>query len=61
MRKIPFVRIKPLCEKIPPRPTREIPVGQDMWQAMQEVGYKENTKVLTRAQVRTIVQFLGKP
>ena len=24
-------------------------------------GYKENTKVLTRAQVRTIVQFLEEP
>jgi hypothetical protein len=32
-----------------------------MWQAMQDVGYKENTKQLTRAQVRTIVQFLGEP
>ena len=24
-------------------------------------GYKEKTKTLTRAQVRTIVQFLGEP
>ena len=32
-----------------------------MWQAMQAEGYKENTKVLTRSQVRTIVRFLGEP
>ena len=32
-----------------------------MWQAMQEVGYKENTKVLTRSQVKVIVKFLGEP
>lgn len=32
-----------------------------MWPAMVAQGYKENTKVLTRAQVRTIVQFLGEP
>ena len=32
-----------------------------MWKAMVAEGYKENTKVLTRAQVRTIVKFLGEP
>ena len=32
-----------------------------MWGAMVAEGYKENTKTLTRAQVRTIVQFLGEP
>ena len=32
-----------------------------VWQAMQAVGYKENTKVLTRSQVKMIVQFLGEP
>ena len=32
-----------------------------MWAAMQAVGYKENTKVLTRSQVKMIVQFLGEP
>ena len=32
-----------------------------MWEAMVAEGYKENTKTLTRAQVRTIVQFLGEP
>ena len=32
-----------------------------MWQAMVAEGYEENTKLLTRAQVRTIVQFLGEP
>ena len=32
-----------------------------MWAAMQAEGYKENTKMLTRSQVRTIVRFLGEP
>lgn len=32
-----------------------------MWKAMQTEGYKENSKVLTRAQVRMIVKFLGEP
>ena len=32
-----------------------------MWPAMVSEGYKENTKVLTRAQVKVIVSFLGPP
>ena len=40
---------------------REMHDTRGMWQAMQDVGYKENTKVLTRAQVRVIVKFLGDP
>ena len=40
---------------------REMHETRGMWQAMQDVGYKENTKMLTRAQVRTIVRFLGEP
>lgn len=32
-----------------------------MWQAMRDVGYKEKTKVLTQAQVKVIIQFLGDP
>ena len=32
-----------------------------MWRAMVAEGYCENTRVLTRAQVRTIVRFLGEP
>ena len=32
-----------------------------LWAAMVAEGYKEKTKTLTRAQVRTIVQFLGEP
>ena len=39
----------------------EMPLTRGMWEAMVAQGYKENTKVLTRAQVRTIVQFLGEP
>ena len=34
---------------------------RDMWQAMQDVGYKERSKVLTGAQVKVIVKFLGEP
>ena len=41
--------------------SREMPDTRGIWEAMQAVGYKENTKTLTRAQVRTVVQFLGEP
>ena len=40
---------------------REMHDTRGMWQAMRDVGYKENTKVLTRAQVKVIVKFLGDP
>ena len=40
---------------------REMHETRGMWDAMQAVGYKENTKVLTRAQVKVIVKFLGEP
>ncbi len=40
---------------------REMHETRGMWAAMEAEGYKENTKMLTRAQVRTIVQFLGEP
>ena len=40
---------------------REMHETRGMWEAMTAVGYKENTKRLTRAQVRTIVRFLGEP
>ena len=39
----------------------EMHLTRGMWEAMVAEGYKENTKILTRAQVRTIVQFLGEP
>jgi hypothetical protein len=39
----------------------EMHLTRGMWAAMEAEGYKENTKMLTRAQVRTIVQFLGEP
>ena len=39
----------------------EMHLTRGMWKAMTAQGYKENTKQLTRAQVRTIVQFLGEP
>ena len=39
----------------------EMHLTRGMWKAMRAEGYKENTKILTRAQVRTIVQFLGEP
>ena len=40
---------------------REMHETRGMWEAMQDVGYKENTKVLTRGQVKVIVRFLGEP
>ena len=39
----------------------EMHLTRGMWKAMTAQGYKENTKTLTRAQVRTIVRFLGEP
>ena len=39
----------------------EMHLTRGMWPAMVAEGYKENTKILTRAQVRVIVQFLGEP
>ena len=39
----------------------EMHLTRGMWKAMVAEGYNENTKMLTRAQVRTIVQFLGEP
>ena len=39
----------------------EMHLTRGMWAAMTAEGYKEKTKVLTRAQVRTIVKFLGEP
>ena len=40
---------------------REMHDTRGMWQAMRNVGYTEYTKVLTRAQVKVIVKFLGDP
>ena len=40
---------------------REMHDTRGMWKAMVAEGYKEKTRVLTRSQVRTIVQFLGEP
>ena len=39
----------------------EMHLTRGMWKAMVAEGYKEKTKMLTRAQVRTIVRFLGEP
>ena len=39
----------------------EMHLTRGMWAAMVAEGYKENTKTLTRSQVRTIVRFLGEP
>jgi hypothetical protein len=40
---------------------KELQMTRGLWNALQSEGYKENSKVLTRAQVRTIVKFLGEP
>lgn len=39
----------------------EMRLTRGMWKAMVAQGYKPYSKVLTRAQVKTIVQFLGEP
>lgn len=39
----------------------EMHLTRGLWDAMTAVGYKPYTKVLTRGQVKTIVQFLGEP
>ena len=39
----------------------EIHKTRGMWQAMVAEGCEETSRLLTRAQVRTIVKFLGEP
>ena len=39
----------------------ELKLTRGLWDAMTAVGYKPYTKLLTRGQVKTIVQFLGEP
>ena len=39
----------------------ELKLTRGLWDALAAVGYKPYTKVLTRGQVKTIVQFLGEP
>ncbi|MBQ1178919.1 MAG: DUF4248 domain-containing protein [Bacteroidaceae bacterium] len=39
----------------------EMRLTRGLWDAMTAVGYKPYAKVLTRGQVKTIVQFLGEP
>ena len=40
---------------------KEMHETRGLWDAMSKVGYKEYTKVLTRGQVKVIVQFLDPP
>ena len=40
---------------------REMHETRGVWEALQKVGYKEYTKVLTRSQVKVIVQYLDPP
>ena len=39
----------------------EMHLTRGLWNALTAVGYKPYCKVLTRGQVKTIVQFLGEP
>ena len=39
----------------------EMHLTRGLWEAMTAVGYKPYTKVPTRGQVKTIVQYLGEP
>ena len=40
---------------------KELHATSGLWEALQKEGFKEYTKVLTRSQVRVIVQYLGEP
>ena len=40
---------------------KEMHNTRGMWEAMAATGYKDYTKVLTRNQVKVIVEFLGEP
>ena len=40
---------------------KEIHETRGLWEALQRVGYRDYTKMLTRSQVKVIVQFLGEP
>ena len=39
----------------------EMHLTRGLWDAMVAEGYKEKKKMLTRAQVKVIVRFLGEP
>ena len=39
----------------------ELHVTRGLWDALTTEGYREKQKVLTRAQVKTIVRFLDPP
>ena len=40
---------------------KEMHETRGLWEALQRVGYRDYTKVLTRSQVKVIVQYLGGP
>ena len=40
---------------------KELYETRGLWKALQKVGYHDYTKVLTRSQVKVIVQYLGEP
>ena len=40
---------------------KELHETRGLWKALQEVGYHDYTKVLSRSQVKVIVQYLGEP
>ena len=40
---------------------KEMRETRGLWEALQRVGYRDYTKMLTRSQVKVIVLFLGEP
>ena len=40
---------------------KEMHDTRGLWEALQAVGYHDYIKVLTRSQVKVIVQYLGEP
>ena len=40
---------------------RDLRRTRGLWNALQKQGYKEGDRIFTRAQVKTIVKYLGEP
>ncbi len=40
---------------------RDLHRTRGLWNALQKQGYKEGERIFTRAQVKTIVKYLGEP
>ena len=41
--------------------SRDLHRTRGLWDALQKQGYKEGDRIFTRAQVKTIVKYMGDP